>query len=95
MNYTNDDRNRDYALSNAKYELQMQEAAERRLQQVILSVAFFLIVVAALYLFFESVLPDLAWCHENYAIDRIPHCYFYENSIWGRFINPAGITLPW
>lgn len=31
---------------------------------------------------------DLAWCHENYPVDRILHCMWYENTTFGRFIQP-------
>lgn len=71
-------------------------AHARRIWYTVNMIILFLVVVAALYLIFNSILPDLAWCRENYSASQIPHCYFYENSIFGRFINPvSGLTLPW
>ena len=50
------------------------------------------VILAVLVAFLVGVLlSDFAWCHDNYQVDRIPHCMWYENNIFGRFIQPAGV----
>ncbi len=34
------------------------------------------------------VLSDFLWCVENYPIENYAHCLYYENNLFGRFIQP-------
>ena len=49
-----------------------------------------LVIVLAFVLLIVGIvlLGDTLWCAENYALDRVPHCMYYENSILGRYIQP-------
>ncbi len=46
------------------------------------------VVVLLLFAIFITILGDVNWCVENYAPDYIPSCLYYENSLFGRYIQP-------
>ena len=46
------------------------------------------VLVLLLLAIFVTLLGDLNWCVDNYALDRVTHCMVYENGIFGRFIQP-------
>jgi hypothetical protein len=35
-----------------------------------------------------TLLSDVSWCRENYPSSEIAHCMHYENSVYGRYIQP-------
>jgi hypothetical protein len=53
-----------------------------------LAVALGLVLLGLAVYLAAVLLPDLAWCIENYSYDRVPHCMWYENSLFGRFVQP-------
>jgi len=42
-----------------------------------------------------TLLSDVAWCVENYAPGDIPHCMHYENSVYGRYVQPPLVLEDW
>ena len=45
-------------------------------------------LVLLLFVIFIAVLGDVNWCIDNYALDRVSHCLYYENNLFGRYIQP-------
>lgn len=45
-------------------------------------------IMLELVIILDRSVVDLAWCHENYPVDRILHCMWYENTTFGRFLQP-------
>ena len=52
---------------------------------VIVGVVVGILSIQTLY---PILISDLRWAFENYPDDRILHSMFYENSIFGRFVQP-------
>jgi len=46
------------------------------------------VLVLFLFVIFIIVLGDLNWCVDNYSLDRIAHCVYYENGLFGWYIQP-------
>jgi hypothetical protein len=69
--------------------IQISKRCKMTRKQSIIALGLILAVLAAVLA--VVLLQDLAWCHENYAADRIPHCMWFENNIFGRFVQPAGV----
>ncbi len=51
---------------------------------VYLAIAAFFLAIYATY----TLGTDISWCFENYSIDRLPHCMWFENSLTGQFFQP-------
>ena len=64
-----------------------QEKKER-VMKVAISILCLLFIVGAVAWVVFTLGTDVGWCFENYSIERIPHCMWFENSITGRFIQP-------
>lgn len=47
-----------------------------------------IVLVLLLFVIFITILGDVNWCIDNYALDRVSHCIVYENSFFGRYIQP-------
>lgn len=45
------------------------------------------VLVLSLFAIFIVVLGDLSWCIDNYALDRVAHCMYYEGP-FGQYIQP-------
>jgi hypothetical protein len=52
--------------------------------KLVLVFAITLMVFALLVI----ILGDVSWCVDNYALDRVPHCLYHENNLFGKFIQP-------
>jgi hypothetical protein len=42
-----------------------------------------------------TLLSDVSWCVENYAPSDIPHCMHYENSVYGKYVQPPLLLEDW
>ena len=57
--------------------------------KILMAAIVLAVVVLAAVTVFEPVLAeDAAWCRMNYSVGRLVHCMVYENSIFGRWLQP-------
>lgn len=59
-----------------------------KLRNFVLIVLIVFLALAITFCAFTPLAEDIGWCMENYSLLTLPRCMFYENSIFGKWVNP-------
>lgn len=60
----------------------------QKLRNFMLILIIVILALAVSFCVFTPAAQDVGWCLENYSILTLPRCMFYENSIFGKWVQP-------